>query len=127
MGQLLLRMPVHGAAALAMEREDISDRCCLIAGRGQIDLYSAPEFRFWLAEAIDGGAAELIVDMTAVDFIDSTALGVLVGVSKRLRALDGTLAIVLPDASMRQAFELAGLTDQFSIHATRASAVESLR
>lgn len=103
-----------------MEREQLSPRECVVVARGQIDLYSAPTFKSALSRAIDDGFNEIVVDLSEVSFMDSTGLGVLVGVSKRLRLLDGSIAIVTPDATIRRVFEISGLTRRFDIHDARA-------
>jgi len=108
------------AAALAMEREQFSSNGCVVVARGQIDLYFAPEFKTAIVQAIDDGMTELIVDLTDVDFIDSTGLGVLVGASKRLRELGGSLAVVSADETTRRVFEISGLGRCFAIHADRS-------
>lgn len=103
-------MPGQEAAELAIEREQYSSQGCVVVVRGQIDLCSAAAFRAALAQAVDDGMTELIVDLSGVEFIDSTGLGVLVGLSKRVRQLDGSISIVSPDETIRRVFELGGLT-----------------
>jgi len=110
-------------AALVMERVSISPKECRVAARGQIDLYSAPAFKTALVEAIDAGMTDIIVDLTEVEFMDSTALGVLVGVSKRIKLLGGSVAIVSPDETIQRVFELSGLAKRFDIYDSEAEAV----
>src|SRR5450756_3154949 len=64
---------------------------------GEIDIYSAPEFKEVLVNGIEGGARKVIVDLSQVTFIDSTALGVLVSGAKRVRPRNGNLDIVCTD------------------------------
>jgi anti-sigma B factor antagonist len=111
-------MAAKDAAALAMEREQFSPTGCVVLAHGQIDLYSAPTFKSALVGAIEDGANELVVDLSDVDFMDSTGLGVLVGIRKRLSALGGALAIVSP-AQIRRIFEIAGLATRFDIYERR--------
>ena len=79
-----------------------------IAIAGEFDMYTAPEFRHDLHSCIDKGAREVIVDLTAATFIDSTFLGVLLGGMRSLRERDGDLAVICPD-SIRKIFEITGL------------------
>src|SRR3954463_10919348 len=102
-----------------MEREPLSPHGCMVVARGQIDLYSAPLFKTWLVKAVDDGMTDIVVDLTEVDFMDSTALGVLVGLCKRLRLLNGTLSIVTPDDTIRRVFEISGLASRFDLYASR--------
>ena len=116
-------MAKDAPAALTMERFDLSPKGCRIAARGQIDLYSAPAFKTALVNAIDAGMTDVIVDLSEVEFLDSTALGVLVGVSKRLRLLGGTVVIVSPDETIQRVFEISGLAKRFDIYESEAAAI----
>ena len=51
---------------------------------GELDLYNAEEIRHALTDVIAGGAPRIVVDMSDVDFVDSTALGVLVEARSKL-------------------------------------------
>jgi anti-sigma B factor antagonist len=98
---------------------------CVIALTGEIDLYTAPEFKQQLIDVIDQGAQHVVVDLTETTFIDSTTLGVLVGGVKRLRPSDGQLSIVCSDRNITKIFEITGLNRVFTIHSDRAEALES--
>jgi anti-sigma B factor antagonist len=87
----------------------------LVAVGGEIDVYTAPRLREALREAIQGGARRLIVDFNAVDFLDSTGLGVLVGGLKLLRANDGELVLVCAVERILKIFRITGLTKVFLI------------
>jgi anti-sigma B factor antagonist len=97
----------------------------VIALTGEVDLYTAPEFKQQLLEAIAQGARHVIVDLTGTTFIDSTTLGVLVGGVKRLRPDGGQLSIVCSDRNITKIFEITGLNRVFPIHASRSEALES--
>ena len=101
------------------------DDVTVIALAGEVDLYTAPEFKEALLEAIADGAQTVVVDLTDTTFIDSTTLGVLVGGLKRLRPEGRTLALVCSDQNITKIFEITGLDKVFPIHATRAEAVET--
>lgn len=107
-----------------MDREDFSAEGCVVVARGQIDLYSAPTFKTALVNAIESGKTEIVVDLTGVDFMDSTGLGVLVGAGKRLRPDGGSIAIVTNDDTIRRVFEISGLTGRFNMFADRKEAVK---
>ncbi len=110
--------------ALTQERLD-GDRA-VIAVQGEIDLFTAPEFKAALANVIDDGITRIVVDLTATGFLDSTALGVLIGAIKRLRTHDGRLTIVNVDQSIAKTFEITGLDQIFTLCATRDEAVAAL-
>jgi anti-sigma B factor antagonist len=109
-----------------IKTEQLSDGTYVIALAGEVDLYTAPEFKQQLLEAIGSGATRVIVDFTDTTFIDSTTLGVLVGGVKRLRSADGQLALVCSDRNIIKIFEITGLDRVFSISATRDEAIEQL-
>jgi anti-sigma B factor antagonist len=115
------------AAELVMEREQLTPKACVLVARGQIDLYSAPIFKTALIQAIEEGVKDIIVDLSDVDFMDSTGLGVLVGVLKRVELLGGSLAIVSPDDTTRRVFEIAGLSSRFEIYDERSLAASNIR
>ena len=108
-----------------IKSERLNDDAVVIALSGEVDLYTAPEFKQQLLEAIGQGAKEVVVDFTETTFIDSTTLGVLVGGVKRLRPNEGQLSIVCSDRNITKIFEITGLNRIFPIHADRAEALES--
>jgi anti-sigma B factor antagonist len=93
---------------------------------GEVDLYTAPEFKERMVGVVDAGKKRLVVDLSEATFIDSTTLGVLVGGVKRLRPGGGALALVCTDPNIRKIFEITGLDRVFSIHETRDEAVAAL-
>jgi anti-sigma B factor antagonist len=105
--------------------EKLSDEQYVISLAGEVDLYTAPEFKQQLLEVIDQGAKEVIVDLTSTTFIDSTTLGVLVGGVKRLRTNEGQLSLVCSDRNITKIFEITGLDRVFTIYETRDAAIST--
>jgi anti-anti-sigma factor len=60
---------------------------------GEVDMYTAPQLKQSMLGLIDEGAAKVVIDLSGVTFIDSTALGVLIGGVRRLRAAGGPRAV----------------------------------
>jgi anti-sigma B factor antagonist len=110
----------------AITEQPIDAERHVLAVRGEIDLFTAPELKQVLAEAIQAGRNRIIVDLTETSFLDSTALGVLIGAVKRLRSRHGALAIVNVDENIAKTFEITGLDQIFTILATREEAVEAV-
>ena len=106
--------------------ERLSGDAYVISLRGEVDLYTAPEFKQQLLDVIGNGAKQVIVDFSETTFIDSTTLGVLVGGVKRLRTNDGQLSLVCSDRNITKIFEITGLDRVFTIYPTRLEAVEQL-
>jgi anti-sigma B factor antagonist len=95
----------------------------VLAVRGEVDVYTAPRLREKLVELVSQGKHNVTVDLEAVDFLDSTGLGVLVGGLKRLRSHDGDLSLVCTQHRILKVFEITGLTKVFTIHASVDEAV----
>jgi len=94
----------------------------LIEVSGEVDIYTAPKFKEDMLAAIDAGAINLVVDLSAVTFIDSTALGVLIGGVKRMHAVDGRITLVVNTRPVQKVFTITGLDNIFEIHETREKA-----
>ena len=109
-----------------IQDEEIDADTHVIELGGEIDLYTAPEFKERMVELIEAGKKHIVVDLTKATFIDSTTLGVLVGGVKRLRPSGGALALVCTDQNITKIFEITGLDRVFPIHETREAALGSL-
>jgi anti-sigma B factor antagonist len=92
---------------------------------GEIDVYTAPKLREQLAELVDAGRHDIVVDMQGVEFLDSTGLGVLVGGLKRVKQHDGSMNLVCTQERILKIFRITGLTKVFPIHDSVAAAVAS--
>ena len=110
-----------------IKTEQLGDDAYVIALAGEVDLYTAPEFKQQLLEVIGQGGKQVIVDFSDTTFIDSTTLGVLVGGVKRLRTNDGQLALVCSDRNITKIFEITGLDRVFTIYPTRVEAVANVK
>jgi anti-sigma B factor antagonist len=89
--------------------------------QGELDLYNAPALRSALLDATSDGPERLVVDLDAVRFIDSTALGVLV--EARARRGAAGFALAAPPLETRRALEISGLDRHFTVHGTVAEAL----
>jgi anti-sigma B factor antagonist len=87
----------------------------VIAVTGEVDVATVPRLREQLHSLVAQGSHHIVVDLDAVDFLDSTGLGVLVGALKRVRTHDGELALVCTQPRIRKVFEVTGLTKVFSL------------
>jgi anti-sigma B factor antagonist len=110
-----------------IKTEELGDGAYVISLAGEVDLYTAPEFKQQLLEVISQGARHVVVDFSDTTFIDSTTLGVLVGGVKRLRTNDGQLSLVCSDRNITKIFEITGLDRVFTIYPTRSEALEQIQ
>jgi len=113
-------MTIDERDSVAEPREfgvDVStdDGTTVVSVRGEVDLYTAPKLREHLDEALQGDLPQVVVDLTQLDFIDSTGLGVLVGALKQVRAGGGDMSLRNPSRSTHKILEIAGLTELFSV------------
>jgi anti-sigma B factor antagonist len=82
---------------------------------GELDASTAPELRTRLAELYDGGRRCVVLDLSQLDFLDSTGLGVLVGALKRFRHDGGELALRDPRPTVRKVLALTTLDKLFLV------------
>jgi anti-sigma B factor antagonist len=82
---------------------------------GDVDAYSSSQLRDRLAQLIDDGAESVVLDLSGLQFLDSTGLGVLVGAQKRLTQANGELVLRSPRPGARKVFELTGLDQIFIV------------
>jgi anti-sigma B factor antagonist len=90
------------------------DGAAVIRLGGELDLYNAEEVRTALSGEIDGGQTKIVVDMAEVDFVDSTALGVLIEARARL-GKDG-LTLAAPQHETRRTLQVSGLDRHLPVH-----------
>jgi anti-sigma B factor antagonist len=110
-----------------IKTEQVGPEAYVIALSGEVDLYTAPEFKQQLLDVIGQGGKDVVVDFSDTTFIDSTTLGVLVGGVKRLRTSDGQLSLVCNDRNITKIFEITGLDRVFTIYPTRDEALQNVR
>ncbi len=93
---------------------------------GEIDAASTGVFRRALTEAGEGGGRQVVADLSAVTFIDSSGIGVLIGRTKAMRRDGGALALVATHERVLRTFSLTGVDQVLAIHATVEQAVRTL-
>jgi anti-sigma B factor antagonist len=93
---------------------------------GEVDIYTAPQFKLCMLGLLDDGVDKLVVDLTDVTFIDSTALGVLIGGVRRLSGVGGAMTLVVTSRPVERVLSITGLDRVFKIRSTREAAVEAL-
>jgi anti-sigma B factor antagonist len=106
-------------AAFGFSISDVSDPPVMTV-RGEVDLASAPKLAAALSELMDRGHTHVALDLGAVEFIDSSGLGVLVGSLRRLREQGGDLVLQSASPAVTRILELTGLDGLLPL-ATRAS------
>lgn len=87
----------------------------VVTVRGQLDVATAPEVRQVLVEVSGRGEHRVVLDLDAVEFVDSMGLGVLVGAGKRARANGGDVVLVTTRPRLRELLALTRLDAAFEV------------
>ena len=113
--------PVVPHFELAEEDDDAG--AYIICVRGEIHVTTAPRFAERLTAAIESGKTALVLDMTGVEFIDSTGLSVLLNGLRLVGQRRGRLALVCANPTVLRLFQITNLDSTFDIFADRPAAV----
>jgi anti-sigma B factor antagonist len=100
--------------AFGISKSEPDERTSVVSVEGELDLSTAPRLKWMLVDSLEAGHSQLVVDLSLATFMDSTALGVLVGVKRRLDE-DARLAIVCVRPNVLKIFEFAGMDGAFAI------------
>lgn len=82
---------------------------------GEIDTYTAPKLKETLVPLTEGSGVEVVVDLSEVQYIDSTGLGVFVGVLKATDSNNSTLTLVGMSERIKRLFVITGLDEVMNI------------
>jgi anti-sigma B factor antagonist len=111
-----MNIEVRRRGAIALVRPD---------GRITIGAHSA-RFRAALDRAIDEGASHVVVDGSAVAYLDSSGIGEMVAAMRRLMPAGGCLGIVAPSPKLREILEITGLVRVFVVGEEEDGVIERL-
>jgi anti-anti-sigma factor len=100
-------------------------RVVVVAPEERIDALNAPVLRQHLHDLLDAGTNKLVIDLSAVPFMDSAGMAVLVSALKRARTADGDVRLVWPQAEgARRILNLTRLDRVFAMYETATDAVK---
>ena len=106
--------------------EPVDEKTHLVEPAGEIDALTAPQLGSRLLGLADDGKTGVVVDLSRVTFIDSTAIGVILNALRALAARSGRLVLVCPTERTLRPFEVTGLTARLPITRTVEDALGSL-
>ena len=95
----------------------------LVTATGELDLAAAPRLATVLSMATAGAEPCVVLDLTAVDFIDSTALGAIMHASTEAEATGKAMLVVALDGPVRRLLEITNLTGRFRVYPSRDEAL----
>jgi anti-sigma B factor antagonist len=98
----------------------------LLAVEGEIDIATSPRLIAALNDVVTDSAAGVVVDLTAVEFMDSTGLALLVRAQRRMRKRARSFAVVCPDGPVRRIFEITDMVGTLGVSPTREAALLEL-
>lgn len=105
---------------------EVGGRIALVSVSGELDLYAEPELRDALAAAEELRLRAVVVDLSGVSFMDSTACGILVGQAKRLRRDGSELFLVSHGSRVSRVLEVAGIDQVIHVYPTLHAAFRTL-
>ena len=94
--------------------------------RGDIDLYTMPQLKERLNDALESGRTRLLVDLSDTSFIDSSGLGALIGAHGRARERGGRLALCCGGDAITRTLALTGLDQVLPMLPSREAAMAKL-
>ena len=102
-----------------------ADGITVVEPRGEIDSRAADQVKRTLTELIEGSRSRLLVDLTAVPYIDSTGLGILVAAMKQARAAGGDVRVCGLQKEVLSIFGVTHLVKIIAVYANRQEAISS--
>jgi anti-sigma B factor antagonist len=87
----------------------------VVSVSGEVDLFTAPEFKQRVMAPIASGVEHVIVDLMETTFIDSSSLGVLIGAHRQLQARGGNLIVACDVEAIVKTFRITGLDGVFQL------------
>lgn len=109
---------------MKIERSLVADKIPVLRLSGELDLGSVPEVRRAIRALIDEGQVNFLINLTQLEFIDSSGLGVLVGGLARVREKEGEIKIVCANRRILRVFEMTRLTQLFEIYQDEEAAAK---
>ena len=102
-----------------------ADGIAVIRSEGRLNMASAPQLRAVVAECAAAGRSRIVVDLSAITFVDSSGLGALIGGLKTARQADGDLRIAAPTEQVATVLGLTNLDRVLRPFATVEDAIDA--
>jgi anti-sigma B factor antagonist len=107
-------------------RVERAGEAAVVSAQGELDAFTAPSLSDALSEAATEGDDRVVIDLSRVAFMDSTALGLVVKAVNEIGDRGGDVRLVLPQRSARRIFEITTLDRFLPVELSRADALRAL-
>ncbi|NJP09761.1 MAG: STAS domain-containing protein [Leptolyngbyaceae cyanobacterium RU_5_1] len=105
---------------------EVKDDYQLFRLTGLLDAFSEPAFRKVLTKCVEEGPRHLILDLSKIDFVDSSGLGALVQLVKKAQSAEGSMQVV-SNPRVTQTVKLVRLEQFLSLQPSVETAIENLK
>jgi anti-sigma B factor antagonist len=105
----------HDALSVEIKSEHDGD-AIVYRLRGSLDVSTAPSLRAALIEAAEEGKHDIIVDLSHLEFLDSTGLGALIGAHKRALENDGRVRLIVNEGPISRLLTITGLMRVLAVY-----------
>lgn len=112
----------HDALSVEIKSEHNGD-AIVYRLRGSLDLGTAPSLRAALLEAANEGKHDIIVDLSHLEYLDSTGLGALIGAHRRALEHGGRVRLIVGDGTIQRLLTITGLMQTFAVYASLDAAL----
>ena len=112
---------------IKVDTRQVEDNISIIEVQGEIDVYTSSWVKEAVADFIQKGNYNIIINLEEVRYIDSTGLGVLIGALKRVREKDGTISLICTNPQIKKIFNITGLVKIFQIYKSEEEAIQTLK
>ncbi len=92
--------------------------------KGSLDFETAPSLRAALLEAADEGKHDIVVDLTHLEFLDSSGLGAVIGAHKRALEHDGRVRLIISPGPIERLLTITGLMNVLAVYPSTEAALE---
>lgn len=104
----------------------VENRSVIVAVEGELDIATADDLREHIQVAIDDHGPWLILDLSALNFMDSSGLNVIINAYRTVRDTDGALALAALNERVTKVVRLVGLHRQVPVHKTVSTAITAM-
>ena len=109
-----------------LDLQQVDDRTCLVTAAGELHMSTAPRLGAHLRDAMRSGYDRVVVDLSHVQFIDSTGLGVLLSGLRELQRRGGRLVVVASNPTVLRLFAITGTDTTLGVQASRQAGLAAV-